>query len=173
MANTVRNHENVNNAFNKWYNIVMNIIDNNVPRVQVKQQFVSPWFDGKLQHTRNKKSTTLRNAKRSCKPADWCKYRVVRNKLNRLSKLKRDNFITNLGHAVKENCERFWSFVKCKTGIKSVPKTVKWNDKEATNPTEQAALLNNYFNSVLLDPPNCTLDNNQTRQCESFFVMLL
>ena len=77
--------------------------------------------DSELKHVSNKKQTAFRIAKRSHVNADWKKYRSLRNKLNKLLEIRRDNFITQLGTNVQENPKSFWAFVKSKQPASPCP----------------------------------------------------
>ena len=88
----------------------------------------------------------------------------MRKKLSKLIKQKRKDFIVKLGIMVKENPKRFWSYVKSKTGTRSIPNVLKWENVEAKSSTEQAKLFNDYFYSVF---PKCNTQPVIHRQSES------
>ena len=57
---------------------------------------------------------------------------------------------SQLGHAVKNNPRKFWSFVKTKTRKSRIPLHVKWTRKVSENLQDKANFFNEYFHSVFI-----------------------
>ena len=62
----------------------------------------------------------------------------------------------------RDNPKRFWTFIKKKTGSKSIPQSVDWDAQSADDPSEQASLFNQYFHSVFTIPGDEPLPDIET-----------
>ena len=90
----------------------------------------------------------------------WSKFKKSRNKLQRAIKCNYKSYIDSLGVSVTQNPKKFWSFVKSKTGSKSIPETMKVESKEVSNSQEISEAFNKYFNSVFSTSEPYTDDFN-------------
>ena len=73
LLNVVDRSNDVNTAWSNWYSTVSSIIDRHVPKVSLKKNCVSLWFDSELKHISNKKQTAFRKAKLSYAKSHWKK----------------------------------------------------------------------------------------------------
>ena len=140
--------------WSSWKSIVTACIDNHVPKVTLKSSRNPPWFDGQVRHAINRKNTAWRKAKVSNAPADWQRYRVLRNECISLLRVKHNAFIARLGDECKVNPKRFWSFFKMKSKSPAIPNTISFENTECTAPNEKCTMFNNYFSSVFTPPSN-------------------
>jgi hypothetical protein len=80
LTEIVSNSDSVNDAWNKWYKTVINIVENNVPKVCVKHEFKLPWSDKEVKHLSNKKMTFWRKYKRSKSKKHYIRFKQLRKK---------------------------------------------------------------------------------------------
>ena len=159
LVSVVNDKSNVNEAWDAWYSKVMNIINEHVPKICLKNNCSVPWFDREVIMLRNRKNTAWRAAKRKSTPGKWAKYRQLRNSLNKLLKSKYNTYINNLGDKVKQDPKKFWSFVKSKRVNSSLPSVMKWGSKCRENPQEKCKMFNEYFYSVFTDSPDDSINS--------------
>ena len=156
LCSVINNASSVNDSWIQWSETVKAIIDEYVPKVQLNDTHEVAWFDKDVRHLRNKKATAWRKAKRLNRLQDWRKFRKIRNSFNILLKRKYKKFIGELGFSVKQNPKKFCTFIKSKTGSRSVPTLVTWKTITADSPDTQANLFNDYFFSVFTKEDTCS-----------------
>ena len=92
----------------------------------------------------SKRKRLWKKAKSTQLESDWNKYKVLRNKVK--SELSTSYYRHVHLLVESKNPNRFWSFIKSKTKNKSIPLTMKWNDRDikASSGKEKAELDNNF-----------------------------
>ena len=121
-----------------------------VPKVVIKNSTAPAWIDRDVRHLNNKKKTAWRKAKNSDLPADWAKYRKLRNETQSVMSVKYSAYLDSLTNNLGTNTKRLWSFIRSKTKTRSVPGIVHGGAVE-TEPEGKAQIFNEYFHSVFID----------------------
>jgi hypothetical protein len=142
----------VNVAWSAFCDTFVTVLDNLIPKVKVKDATAPAWIDGDVRHLKNKKETAWRRAKKSNLPHHWATFRKLRNKYKNLLAAKYNSYISSLGAMVGDNPKRFWSFFRCKTQSKSLPKVIHSGNVTASSPKDKAEMFNKYFFSVFSQP---------------------
>ena len=168
----VENSLSVENAWQTILSCINNAVNLHVPTIKLKKCPEPPGFDKDIRHLRNCKNTAWRQARRRKSAKALLKYKKMRNKLQRALKNNYASYINSLGISVTKNPKKFWSFVKTKTGTKSVPETMKVDNRDVTNKKEIAEAFNKYFNSVFSANEPCNADFNVTQNRELCFIQL-
>lgn len=145
LCDIIRNSDNVNSAWVTWLDTVNVIVEQCVPTVVIKDSTAPPWADSEIRHLRNLKRTAWRKARRT---NEWANFRKLRNKLKKVTRIKKRAFIDNLGDECTVNPKRFWSYYRSKTKSKSLPHSVKNESNEAQEPNAKANMFNDYFYSA-------------------------
>ena len=148
LVSTVKNSETVDLAWAEVLKCINEAVQLYVPTVKLSKRCEPPWFDNCIRHLRNCKRTAWRQYKRRKTPKRWLKFKKLRNQLYRDMKSRYRNYINGLSDSVKSRPKAFWTFVKAKTGNKTVPETIKADDTDFSGDENIAQAFNKYFNSV-------------------------
>ena len=119
-----------------------------MPKRLVNHSRGPPWADHELRNAHKVKMKAHKRAKRTGTKAAWAHYRQLRNETNKICKSKYVCFINELGNCTAENPNKFWSFVKTKTGQRSILQELISDSIKLTTSKSQADGFNKYFHSV-------------------------
>ena len=144
---------NVDFACSKWNEIFLNLarqyIPNKVVQIRIDDK---PWYNTDLRKLSAQKNKVHRNAKRTNSPADWEKFRRVRNqyteKIREASSTYRANLASKLNEGVTSTSPKSWwhiarQFMR-KTKSNQIP-AMKCGDRILTDDIVKAEEFNNAF----------------------------
>jgi hypothetical protein len=158
------NSYNVNTAWVKWKNCVLDIVNKHVPRKTVINKQVSPWIDGEVVHLSHKKESARKKAKSSGKDSDWAKYKAINNKLKNLINKKHSDYLNQCFDGLDTNPKKFWGLVSHKSKKGAIPHEMCYDDITSTDASDKANMFNQFFysqyNSSKLQKPNVPVFNN-------------
>ena len=152
----VDNCDEIDNLWSECNEQVMSAIEQCVPKFTVKSSRDPPWFDAECRKLTKQKRILWKKAKKRNTEHLWQRYRVLRNHVKAVLKLKYDSYITSLGDLCIENPKRFWSFFRSKTRSHSIPVEITDGNSKCSNAKEKATLFNNYFSSLFTHSDNLT-----------------
>jgi hypothetical protein len=140
---------NVNDAWLKWKESVMNVISKIVPSKRCKNKKGSPWIDSDIIHLANVKHTLRNKAINTGKDKDWQAYKKASNELKNATTQKFNDFVNKACEDVHNNPKRFWSVAstKLKSKKRSIPNEVFYEDMNESDSKGKADLFNSYFYS--------------------------
>ena len=141
-------------VWNNWKCVFFKAVHNNIPSRAIKSKQNVPWITSEIRKLFHKRKRLRKKAKSTQLESDWNKYKVLRNKVN--SELNKSYYRHVHLLVESKNPKRLWSFIKSKTKNKSIPVTMKWNDRDikASSGKKKAELFNNFFASIF----SCTSD---------------
>ena len=150
---TYRGFSTVDQAFNNFYDVMYAVIDDNVPRVNIRVQKYPTWYTSDLislikeKYKWRKKyiksgSDTMSNA--------YKQFSCLRADVKRVQKYLYTEYISSVCADMKVNAKRFWSFSKSKRSSSSIPKAVTYNSITYSTTQLIATAFNNYFQSVFI-----------------------
>ena len=115
-------------VWNNWKRVFFKAVHNNIPSRAIKSKGNVPWITSEIRKLFHKRKRLWKEAKSIQLESDWNKYKVLRNKVkSELSK----SFYRHVHLLVEsKNPKGFRSFIKSKTKNKSIPLTMKWNDRD-------------------------------------------
>ena len=132
-------------VWNNWKRVFFKAVHNNIQTRAIKSKRNVPWITSEIRKLFHKRKRLWKKAKSTQLESDWNKYKVLRNKVK--SELGKSYYRHVHLLVESKNPKRFWSFIKSKTKNKSIPLTMKWNDRviKASSSKEKAELFNNFF----------------------------
>jgi len=139
---------NIDAMWECWYNALLAVLDQCIPKITIKCSNDPAWFDGEMRHMTNKKKTAWKRAKKSNTATAWAKFRAVRNETCALVRVKQESFLNSLAVTCKENPKRFWSYFKSKTKNHSLPDEIHNDNLSCSDPQDKATMFNSYFVSL-------------------------
>ena len=144
--------EDLESSWQSWKNIILNVVDKNVPHRKVTRKYHVPWIDKDVKRLFRKRRKFFEKAKKSNLQSDWNKFRKIRRDTKRLVKLKYKDYLqNNLCEDIKSNPKRFWNFVKSKKKVQNPIPCLKVNGITFTDDKEKVDTLNKQFESVFKD----------------------
>jgi len=112
LVENISNLENIDLMLDKWTTIVMGIINNNIPKIKLKNGYSAPWIDAEVIHLIRKKNTLLKKAKDTDTLQSWQKFKHCRNRVKNLIANKYNRYMDNVYETIKDKPKRFWSLLK-------------------------------------------------------------
>ena len=130
-------------VWNKFKNILFEILDKHVPKFTVKTEFRSPWFDSECFQKCQEKEKLHKKFKSNRTILNELKFRSCRKEFKNLVKAKmRANFDDqNRNNLTK----KFWSYVKSTSKSTRIPELVYLKGKTSSDSKTKADMLNEFF----------------------------
>ena len=130
-------------AWNKFKNILFEILDKHIPKVTVKTEFKSPWFDSECFLKCKEKEKLHKKFKSNRTVLNELKFRACRKEFKNLVKAKmRANFDDqNRNNLTK----KFWSYVKSTSKSTRIPEVVYLKGKTSSYPKTKVNMFNEFF----------------------------
>lgn len=141
---------NVDEAFDCFYDLLNQLIVDNIPKVRVKKYNNKPkWWTTELQKKKNRRDKTYKR-----KPKDKLtpEYEIALNEFNELQNKLFLDYIGTVQANICQDPKQFWSYAKTKQKRSVFPSEMVYNDKKATTPGEIVELFADHFeNSYTTD----------------------
>ena len=143
---------NVHDAWTFLHTELTNIIDKHAPfkTIKVKGRHL-PWITSELISTFRQRDKAWAVYRRTRDPADWEKYRLLRNKSKIMTRNSKSNYYSTSLTQDSKNPKQFWKKIKTftNTSDKSAQyNQLKVNDTILHNPLLVAQAFNQHFSSV-------------------------
>lgn len=145
LTESVERAHDIDEAWGRWSDLVMDAVNECVPRAKLKNTKSRPWIEREARHLHNQKRSSWRKAKKLDKPDDWARFRKLRNDLQSLFSKKYNSYLHSLSGLVKSNSKGLCLFFRTKTKSSSMPNCVKHHDTVVTDPADMASKFNDYF----------------------------
>ena len=130
-------------AWNKFKNILFEILDKHVPKFTVKTEFRSPWFDSECFQKCKEKEKLHKKFKSNRTVLNELKFRTCRKEFKNLVKAK---MRTNFDDQNRNNLtKKFWSYVKSTSKSTRIPELVYLNGKTSSDSKTKADMFNEFF----------------------------
>ena len=130
-------------AWNKFKNILFEILDKHVPKSTVKMEFRSPWFDSECFQKCKEKEKLHKKFKSNRTVLNELKFRTCRKEFKNLVKAK---MRANLDDQNRNNLtKKFWSYVKSTSKSTRIPELVYLKGKTSSDSKTKADMFNEFF----------------------------
>lgn len=159
----------VDEALDKFYEILYSIFDNCVPKVKTKNNKFPPWYTPEIKRDIKAKERSRKLYKNT--KIEQCKidYNNLRSKIKKGIKVAYKNYITNIENTIKHDVKQFWNFVKTKNNNKTgIPREMVLNNEVLSGGESIAQGFANNFKSVFqlpkridATPDNGVFDNDE------------
>ena len=126
-------------------------IRDHVPVVVLRRQY-PPWFNAEVRHALREKETSFNRTKRNRNPDTVRDFREKRQLFKDISCFSYFKYIRGLIGDFKSNPKRFWSFLKVVKGSKGQLPVLLDGEREVSDDTDKANLLNRTFANKFTDP---------------------
>ena len=127
-----------------WHNRFMEIMSTCIPQQSLKRRRNVPWLTKHIIRHIRMRNAAFQAARGSAKPAQYSKFRKLRNKVLKMIRNAKSSYFKNLN---PRNKKRFWKAVKYLNKQQSSIPTLHYHDTAAESDSEKASLLNECFSA--------------------------
>ncbi|CAB3987788.1 RNA-directed DNA polymerase from mobile element jockey, partial [Paramuricea clavata] len=147
----------INNVWYNWKSSLQSMIDQYIPKIQLKSKSSPPWISGEIIHLVRKKASARIKAKSTQLSIHWERFKELRSRIKKLISRKRKEYYTSLVESLYSNPKRFWTTFSQKTKKHTVPEKVSIADgaggrKFTEGPNLVADTFNRFFFSSYSTP---------------------
>lgn len=105
-------NDNIDASLTNWCDLFLSAINDNIPRIVLRNSRGHPWIDKELLSLIKKKNKQTKKAHRTSDQDDWAKFKDFRRKSKQLMAKKKKKHANDLKDSLLHNPKRFWSLVK-------------------------------------------------------------
>ncbi len=132
------------NAWLNFKSILFNLVNKHIPKITIKCDFDSPWFDSECYEAYRNKERAHKHFKRASNLDNELNKNSARRVFrNTCDKKMRDNLYNSDDPALIT--KKFWSHVKFNSKSRRLPECMYLNGRYRSLPVDKAELFNNYF----------------------------
>ena len=143
-------------AWDSFKNILFGVLDKYVPKMKVKSEFKSPWFDSECLQKSKEKERLHKKFKDNRNLRNELKFKTCRREFKNLIKAKmRANLCENNRNQLTK---KFWSQVKSTSKSTRVPETVFLKGKTSSESKTKADMFNKFFYNQFSNASNYDID---------------
>ena len=143
----------VNVCVQLFYNKLRKIIKRHVPVRAVGGHRYPPWFTTTLIRLIKQKHKAHINYKKYRTDAYYNIFSLLRSRCKRLIKQCHNDFVGRTELQLKENSKQFWSYLRSKKIVSTIPNCMKYNSSVATSGQDICNLFNEFFKSSFVVGP--------------------
>ena len=143
----------VDQAFNNFYDVLYAVINDNVPRINIRVQKYPMWYTRDLISLIKQKYKWRKKfiqCGRDTLSIAYKHFSSLRADVKRVQKYLYTEYISGVCADMKINPKRFWSFSKSKRSSSSIPNAVTYNSRTYSTIQQIATAFNKYFQSVFI-----------------------
>lgn len=149
---------NVENAVEKFYAILFDIIDKSVPKY-VKRNFSGPpWFNKELAVLRNARNRAHNLFKKTNDPLDYNKFSDIRKNFDALNEFCYKRYITDIQEELKVNPKKLFNFVNRKRKSIGFPASMYYKGSYITDHCEISNAFKETFRENFTEDHNSSID---------------
>ena len=127
-----------------WHNRFMEIMSACIPQQSLKRRRNVPWLTKNITRHIRMRNAAFQAARKSAKPAQYSKFRRLRNKIVKMIRNAKSSYFKNLN---PRNKKQFWKAVKYLNKQQSTIPTLHHHGTAAVTDSEKASLLNECFSA--------------------------
>ena len=141
----------VNEAWEKWYNLTMEVVNKFAPlKSKRMRRNPCPWVSGDTIQLMNTRDHFHKKALQTKSDLMWNRYKHYRNLVNRMVNQQKKAYIDSLLQENKGNPGALWKTLKSLTNANVSEKiTLQVSGNEITDSGEVANIFSNYFSSAV------------------------
>lgn len=148
-------------ALDRFYDILFNIIDKYVPYKIKKCPRYPSWFSRSLISTFKRKAKVWSKWKIYNCLADYREFSLLRSRCKRMIRECFRSHVKETENNIKSNIKSFWSYVhSLKKNCSDYPAEMTYNNEIAKNAADIGELFSKFFSSVFEEPSCSTIDLN-------------
>ena len=131
---SIEESEDVNEAASIWSKMFLNVADRHAPvkQTRIKGNDV-PWMSSDLKNSMHERNRLHRKAVKSKNPADWIKYKEVKNSVNMQVRKCKSDYYCNLIEESKNQPKSLWKHLNNITSRKSNSNVSSFSKLPSTN----------------------------------------
>ena len=134
---------------------IFSLADIHIPKITLKNNFQSPWFDSEVYHAYLKKERA--HASKNNSELDGIKFSSYRKQFKELASQKmRDNLYNSDDPAIIT--KKFWAHVKANSKSQRIPDTVHYKGRFRSSDVDKANLFNSYFHEQFSEESQYDID---------------
>lgn len=160
----------VNEAFDKFYEILYNVFDQCVPKVLSKKRTFPVWFTREIILDIKSKQRNLAIYKKTHLPQCLQDYKFLRAKIKRDTKAAYKQYLLNVERNVQNEPKYFWQYVQSKKSFSRIPSEMDFNGSKI-NGADIANAFAEHFQSVFNVPNNRFTENTDCTYMSDHVVL--
>ena len=155
----------------KFYEIIGNIIERNVPKKGLCRRYRCEWMTPELAARRNRRNRAYRSYIRNPSQDNLTRFVQYRNAFMQLNVALHRAHLQYQAELIRSNPSKFWKIVNSRRNTGGIPRIVRHNDLVADDPRSGADLFAGFFESVyaanqtpptLPEGPSCNRINSHS-----------
>ena len=155
---------NIDLAWDTWLFNIQSLINNYIPRCEIKHRS-SPWIDGECLHLIHLKKEAWKKAKRTNNDQDWIHYKTANNLCKQTINNKYHDYLQSAFENMNESPKLFWKLVGIKNNSpSSLPHEMTYKDTSSPDSSDKVNFFNEFFyssfNGSSYTLPDITAYNN-------------
>ena len=159
IANFIANN-NVNTPIDQLWSSFKELTDSSmafVPSKTTSPRYSQPWITTKCKRLSRRKKRAFNRAKRTNRPEDWYKFKVLTTKSRKTCRAAYNNYVAKcVNPGVNSNPKKLFSFIKSRKCENDGVAPLRDKGQIHINDKEKADILNRQFSSVFSKPDSCT-----------------
>lgn len=143
----------VNEGLSFIYDLIFSSVRESVPVIKLRKRRFPVWYDSELISLVREKELARKEYTRHGKirySDSYLIFSTLRKELKNLQKAKYADYISKVENSVKSNSKPFWSFIKNKRKLSSLPAYFNIDNVSVTSSEAIANHMNRYFESVFV-----------------------
>jgi hypothetical protein len=135
-----------------FYDILYQSFEKFIPTSRFRSSYnkYPPWFTKEIKYIIRKKRNAHRIWKHRNNSFSYNVFKSLRLKLNSLIKINYNNYIKNCESKLNNNPKYFWSYIKSRSSLNSIPDYMTCGETTTNNLQTIVDSFNNYFSSVFV-----------------------
>jgi Reverse transcriptase (RNA-dependent DNA polymerase). len=150
----IHSHENVNAMCEGFYDMLYDILDNNVPLRTPSKLKYPAWYTAEILAALKSKFQSHSRYKKYHKDEDLSMFKHYRTLSKNLINSAFKNFISVAESNITDHPEYLWNFLRCKTRCTRIPGRMTNNGIAIDSPRDIVENFAKYFASVYIPPRN-------------------
>lgn len=129
---------NIEESVDYFYDCLLSNFNTHVPKLTNTKTSHNhpPWYDKSLINMKNRKNRAFRKYSRTGNQADYESYKPTRQEFRITQKFKHDSYVESAQEGIRIAPRKFWRYVDVKKRIIGFPSSMKFANKQSTNPHE-------------------------------------
>ena len=138
----------IEEAWATFKNRLFGACDKAIPKTIFRNRKRVSWLSEGTFKMIQKKRRAYRLYKRSVRPSDFRRYRLISNAVRNATRIDHQQYIAEITKDLKSNQKRFWQWLKNKTNQKQATPAIVCNGTTLESEYDKAKAFNNFFSSI-------------------------
>lgn len=144
----IYNGMNVENAFTHFYEVVLNAIDDYVPKIRIRKYSSKPkWWNKEIQQRKNRRDK-LYKRRNNGNASHLKEYEIALDDFNQTCAVRQSEYIDEVQRNIASNPKEFWKFARLSSKTSNYPGQMNYGGRHADTTANIVELFADYFESL-------------------------